>query len=567
MRVSSFAPLPEKPSIPTAVSTFSARRRPRLEAPRCRGRLRRRTLSRKLSLRSVREARVASAAVCAGGSARARRRRGGGGTDSSVNHGERKTRKHFDGSPASFPLLPCGDASPEPVSAAYGLPGTRRDTTPFLTPPKEGIFIFVFLSFSWRLLGSSLLMALFPPALAAIRRGKWRRCWECKQQCNLAVSARRRLSARGMRGGRATLSRPSGLRQPDSIVSCPRCPAKGLLWSGAWVAKRFRNSLLVLADGSEIASSAPSTIRFIKNTKDDCGCGEKARLNVENDLQSGKNTFTRISLHLRLDWMFLEVVCCDLVNERAESTERLSPSVCRPSRSFGFTPVPTGETAHSRVAEGHGSASISSSSLGRDDLTPPSARRSASKQPETPAILATRTRKQGDWVKRPCRPSLFLCPLLPLPVTPTIFLSSPFPFPSSGDLPFFSFSHLVPYHSSSPYFFSLPLLPHVSLPLFSPLPTPSSPTPANFPCPPTLPPPRPHCLLPRAVTTPNTSASVDTTNHLTAPGLGGFSARLSCFLLVVLHLRRLCSWPECVCLCNSAGAISSRLARYSNIIS
>lgn len=67
--------------------------------------------------------------------------------------------------PQAFPLLPCGDASPEPVSAAYGLPGTRRDTTPFLTPPKEGIFIFVFLSFSWRLLGSSLLMALFPPAL------------------------------------------------------------------------------------------------------------------------------------------------------------------------------------------------------------------------------------------------------------------------------------------------------------------------------------------------------------------------------------------------------------------
>lgn len=35
---------------------------------------------------------------------------------------------------------------------------------------------------------------------------------------------------------------------------------------------------------------------------------------MENDLQSGKNTFTRISLHLGLDWMFLEVVCCDLVN-------------------------------------------------------------------------------------------------------------------------------------------------------------------------------------------------------------------------------------------------------------
>lgn len=37
-------------------------------------------------------------------------------------------------------------------------------------------------------------------------------------------------------------------------------------------------------------------------------------LNVKNDLQSGKNTFTRISLHLELASMFLEVVCCDLVN-------------------------------------------------------------------------------------------------------------------------------------------------------------------------------------------------------------------------------------------------------------
>lgn len=165
----------------------------------------------------------------------------------------------------------------------------------------------------------------------------------------------------------------------------------------------------------------------------------------------------------------------------------------------------------------------------------------------------------GDGSACPCRPSPFLCPLLPLSggdsPHSSISLSLLFPNVSFPSLyPSFMTFRLspssVPPPLLSPYFFSpsssssppFPPFPSFSIPPFSIPPRssafsslvpvllpPSSPPPPLHPRPPT-----PH--LPRAVATPNTSVCVDTTNHLTAPGLGGFSARLLCFLLVILHL-------------------------------